>query len=352
MGRLVLDRRLKPELTPARASAFSCVLRRLKIGIVVLALSGGPHPTIAETPRPVEFTSVQQVRHLKSSTSGVFSVHLHGVVTYYDTVAPNLFVQDSTGGIWIDLHNSTTKPPSPGEVLDLYGTVGFGFSPYIQNPRWSVTGKSSAPKPRLISYDDAATGTFDGQWVQLDGVVRSFVQQVEGNVLLIDVATPTGAFKVRVPAYQGPFPVQLVDAKVRFSGVCRASFNGRNQFISFHVLMPSLQNIQVLNAPPADPFAVPVIPIADVRRFSVSLPDEHRVRIVGTVTARFPQQGLYMTDGSDGLYAESQDVGWIQEGDQVTVIGFPASGSFSPVLKSASFRATGRHFLPTITPIT
>lgn len=351
MGRLVLDRKLKPELTPARASALSW-LRSLQIGIVALALAGGPHPTIAETSRPVELTSVQRVRLLKSSASGLFSAHLHGVVTYSDTVALNFFMQDSTGGIWVDLHNSTTNPPTPGQVLDLQGTVGFGFRPYIRNPRWTVAGKSSPPKPRLISYDDAATGAFDGQWVQLDGVVRSFGQQVEGNVLLIDVATPTGAFKVRVPAYQGPFPVQLVDAKVRFSGVCGASFNGRNQFVSFHLLMPSLQNLQVLEAPPADPFEVPAIPIADVRRFSVSLPDEHRVRIVGTVTARFPGQGLYLTDGSDGLYAESQDAGWIQEGDQVTVIGFPASGSFSPVLKSATFRATGKHFQPTITPIT
>jgi diguanylate cyclase (GGDEF)-like protein/PAS domain S-box-containing protein len=186
----------------------------------------------------------------------------------------------------------------------------------------------------------------------MDGVVRSFVQQAEGSVLVIDVATPTGAFKVRVPDYQGPFPVQLVDAKVRFNGVCGASFNRRNQFVSFHLFMPSFEDLQVLEAPPKDPFAVSVIPIADVRRFSADLPVEHRVKVVGTVTARFPQQGLYMTDGSGGLYAESQDGTPVREGDQIEVIGFPAAGNFSPVLKSASFRRTGQHQSPAITPIT
>ena len=105
-----------------------------------------------------------------------------------------------------------------------------------------------------------------------------------------------------------------------------------------------LKNLQVLEAPPKDPFAVPVIPIADVRRFSADLSVEHRVKVIGTVTARFPLQGIYMTDGSGGLYAESQDGSPIKEGDQVEVIGFPAAGNFSPVLKSASIRPTGKHF--------
>ncbi len=352
MGWLAVNRRPGPESTPAQTSAFSCTRQTLGSGMLVVVLSGGLLPLIAESPRPVEITSVRQIRLSRTSTNTLLRAHLRGVVTYYDTVAPNLFVQDSTGGIWVDLHGSTAKPPSPGQELDLRGVVGFGFSPYIQNPQWTVTGKSAPPKPRLISYDDAATGTFDGQWVQLDGVVRSFVQQAEGNVLVIDVATPTGVFKVRIPDYRGPFPVHLVDAKVRFSGVCGASFNGRNQFISFHLFTPSLDNLVVLEAPPKDPFAAPVIPIADVRRFSADLPDVHRVKVVGTVTARFPLKGIYMTDGSGGLYAESQDGSPIREGDQVEVIGFPAAGDYSPTLKSASFRPTGKHFSPTITPIT
>ena len=168
---------------------------------------------------------------------------------------------------------------------------------------------------------------------------------------MIDVATPTGAFKVRVPDYHGPFPMKLVDAKVRFIGVCGAAFNSRNQLVSIHLLMPSLENLQILEPSPTDPFAVPVIPVADVRRYSADLSDDHRVKVIGTVTARFPQQGIYLTDGTGGLYAESQDGSPIKEGDQVEVIGFPAAGSFSPILKSASIRPTGKHVAPTIAQV-
>ena len=108
-------------------------------------------------------------------------------------------MQDATGGIWVDLRNSAAKPPLPGQMVDLRGVVGFGFSPYVANSHWMVVGNSEFPRPLPITHDDAATGSFDGQWVQMEGVVRSFVQQAEGSVLVIDVATPTGSYKVRVP---------------------------------------------------------------------------------------------------------------------------------------------------------
>ena len=350
MIRSAVHRNVVRNGTPAPAPD-SYRVHGLRLGFFALILICSASAAFSDSPRPAELTTVRQIRHLKVSAPGGIGVHVRGVVTYYDTVAPNLFVQDSTGGIWVDLRNLAAKPPTPGEVLDLQGIIGFGFSPYIATPRWTVVGKSAFPKPQPVTYNDAATGAFDGQWVQMDGVVRSFVQQAEGSVLVIDVATPTGAFKVRVPDYHQPFPIELVDAKVRFHGVCGAAFNSRNQLVSFHLFMPSLKDLDVLEAPPKDPFAVPVIPVADVRRYSADLSDDHRVRVVGTVTARFPGQGIYMTDGSGGLYAESQDGTPVREGDQVEVIGFPAAGSFSPVLKSASFRLTAKHVLPTIASV-
>jgi len=289
---------------------------------------------------------------MKQGGLGVFRAHVKGIVTYYDVVGPNLFVEDKTGGIWVDLRGSALKPPSPGQLLDLRGTVGFGFSPFIANPDWTVIGNAPPPKPESVTYGEAATGSFDGQWVRMDGVVRSFVQQAEGDVLVIDVATPTGVFKVRVPGYRDPFPMELVDARVRFEGVCGAAFNSRNQLVSIHLLMPSLKNLEVLEASPKDPFAVPATPIAEIRKFSADLSNEHRVKVVGTVTARFPGQGIYLTDDSGGLYAESTDGTPVAEGDEVEVIGFPAAGSFSQVLKSARIRATGRHTIPVITTVT
>src|SRR4029079_3639012 len=97
-----------------------------------------------------------------------------------------------------------------------------------------------------------------------------------------------------------------VDAKVRFNGVCGAAFNSRNQFVSFHLMMPSLKNLEVLEPAPKDLFVLPATAIGDIHRFSADLTDDREIKVRGTVTAIFPKQGIYLTDGTAGLYAESQ----------------------------------------------
>jgi PAS domain S-box-containing protein len=289
-------------------------------------------------------TTLRQVRTFHADASAkLVTIHVRAVVTYYDTVAPNLFVQDATGGIWVDLRGIKAAPPRLGELLDLTGTVGSGFSPYVANPQWKVIGSSPLPRPVSLSYDQAATGSFDSQWVEMEGIVRSFVQEAEGNVLVIDAATPTGAFKVRVPNYRTPFPMQLVDAKVRFRGVCGAAFNQRNQLVAIHLMVPGLEYSEVIEAAPSDPFAVPTTPIGKLGSFSAQLDDVHRVKVLGVVTAHFPGRGFFLMDATGGVYAESQDGSPINEGDQVEVIGFPAKGSYSTVLRSAGIRPTGKH---------
>jgi len=227
--------------------------------------------------------------------------------------------------------------------LDLHGFAASGFAPYIAKPQWTTVGASPQPKPIRVSYEQASTGLFDSQWVEMEGVVRSFVQEAEGDVLVIDVAGPSGDFKVRVPDYRAAFPMQLVDAKVRFRGVCGSAFNRRNQLVAIHLFMPSLNDSKVLDPPPLDPFGIPATLVANVRRFSPDLSDVRRIKIVGTITARFPQRGLFLMDSTGGLYVESQDGTPVEPGDEAAVIGFPSAGKYTPVLKSGRVRATGKH---------
>jgi diguanylate cyclase (GGDEF)-like protein/PAS domain S-box-containing protein len=287
-------------------------------------------------------TSVRAARKFKPDPTGAPTrVHFHGVVTYFDTVTPNLFVQDKTGGIWVDLRGLNTPLPRPGQLLDIRGELKIGFAPYVAKPQWKVLGSAPFPKPVRLSYQQASNTVFDSQWVEIDGIVRSFTRLAEGNILAIDVITPAGAFSVRVPDYSAPFPMQLVDAKVRFRGVCGASFNQRQQFIAMHVMMPKLAVATVLEPAPADPFAVPKVDISKIGRFSASLTEVHRIRVTGIVTERYPGFGLYLMDGTGGLYVQDQEGILPNPGDEVDVVGFPQSGSYTPVLKSSAMRATG-----------
>jgi len=289
-------------------------------------------------------TNVRDARLVQPSPSAEpVQVHLRGVVTYADTFTPNLFVQDQTGGIWVDLRGSKLASPNPGQVIDISGEIAFGFSPYIGKPQWKVIGTAPFPRPVRVNYQQATSTYFDSRWIEMEGVVRSFVKQAQGNVLIIDVAAPTGTFSVRVPYYDSPFPMELVDAKVRFRGVCGATFNQRGQFVAMHIMMPGLSNATVIEPAPGNPFQMPKTDVGKIGRFSATQKEIHRIKVTGTVTARYPGVGLYLMDGTGGLYVESQDGTLANPGDEVDVIGFPGPGAYTPVLKSASIRATGAH---------
>ena len=294
--------------------------------------------------RPHTLRTVEQIRQLPTNALNKSAeVHIRGVVTYYDPIVPNLFVQDPSGGIWVDLRSTSTIPPQPGQLIDLSGYVAQGFTPYIDRPKWKVLGAGALPKPVSLTYEQARTARWDSQWVEMEGVVRSFVQQAEGDVLVIDVVTPSGSFKVRIPGFHAAFPMELVDAKVRFRGVCGTAFNRRNQIVAIHLFEPTLKDSTVLEPASPDPFNIQTTPIADVGRFSTDLSDVHRVKVVGTVTARFRQRGLFLMDSTGGLYAESQDGSPVEPGDEVEVIGFPAAGNYTPVLKSAAIHPLRNH---------
>ena len=155
------------------------------IGVSTLLLAPllfGDQPAVAG--RVPVLTHAAQIRQLSpQEVEKAYPVHLRGVVTYYDSVAPNLFVQDSTAGIWVDVAGAA-NPPKPGQRIDLEGVVGPGFTPIVTRAHWTVLGPGAMPRPQAAVFSELATGADDSQWVQIEGIVRSFMLEAAGNVRL------------------------------------------------------------------------------------------------------------------------------------------------------------------------
>jgi len=263
-------------------------------------------------------------------------------VTYYDSVAPNLFVQDSTAGIWVDVAGAA-NPPKPGQRIDLEGVVGPGFTPIVTKARWTVLGSGAMPRPRQVVFAELATGAYDSQWVETEGIVRSFVLEAAGSVLVLDVSTAGGVIKVRIPDYHAPFPTELIDANVRFRGVCGTAFNRQKQFVSIHLFVSDLRDLVVVDPALSDPFSMATSPIGSLATFAAKGINVHRVKLQGIVTAQLPGRGLFVKDATGGLYVQTQDGGVVQPGTEVEAVGFPTLGDYTPVLRNARFLPTRRH---------
>ena len=102
------------------------------------------------------------------------AVRLTGVITYYDPEEPDLFVQDSTGGIWVSLE--VVKPTvaiKAGDLVEVQGvTEAPDFAPQIGNPadQSGRAGCAAACSTGFVRADDFHE---DGQPASRSGRHRS-----------------------------------------------------------------------------------------------------------------------------------------------------------------------------------
>jgi signal transduction histidine kinase len=308
----------------------------------------------AEAKRPFDdspktlpiLTRASEIRQLSTDEARRgYPVHLRAVVTYYDP-GSDLFVQDSSAGIWVELANA--RPPvKPGDLIDLEGVSSFSdFAPQIAAPRITVLGEAPLPRPLSGLYERLASGAEDSQWVEVEGIVRE--AHVENTHLSMRLALAGGQIIVRMPGFHESVPATLVDAKVRLDGACGAIFNARGQISGVILNVPSRDELTVEEPGLADPFYLPVRPVSSLLGFTPAGVSGHRVRVQGVVTSQKAGKSLFIQDMTEGLYLQSTESTEVHPGDLVDVVGFPAAGDYTPVLQGALFRrlSTGQEPKP------
>jgi len=268
-------------------------------------------------------------------------VHLRAVVTFFDPNDLNMFVQDSTGGIYV---RWLSKGPHPeaGQLIDLEGVAALeDFAPQVNDPSWKLISNGALPVPKAASYQDMASTALDSRWVEIQGVVRQTARLRRTpleNLFWMKLAMAGGEVEVNMPWSDG-LRQDLVDAEVRVRGVCGAEFNAKNQLIGVQLYTPNDRQIQVVTpAKPSDP--VPA-PIDQLQRFGSGYSMGHRVKIAGTVTAAMPGQGFYLRDASSSLdVLTRQDIA-LRPGDRVETYGFVDLFESHVRLADASVRKLG-----------
>ena len=278
-----------------------------------------------------------------------YPVHLQAVVTYFEPTSSDLFVQDKTGGNWVQWDNSLPEPKS-GQLIDLQGTTTqFDFAPDIKNPRWKVLGEAPMPVPQKATLEEMASTRLDSQWVEVEGIVRSANPSwdrqssnapANQRPLRFELALTGGRVIGYIPNLT-QVPPGFVDSRVRINGVCGAIFNNKNQMTGVSLYVPSLEWVKTLDPGAPDAFAQPSRPIATLQRFTSGGLPKHRVRVSGVVTGQFEGKQLYISDPSGNLYLELDQTAAFKPGDRVEAVGFAGIIDFTPALLYAVCRRVG-----------
>jgi diguanylate cyclase (GGDEF)-like protein len=180
------------------------------------------------------------------------------------------------------------------------------------------------------------SGSLDGQWVEVEGVVHS-VHLSERNVTL-EITTVGGSLSATTLREPGTTYESLVDSLIRIHGNAAPQFNRKGQMVGVHVFFPSLKVGRVIQEAPADPFLMPAFSIPRLLRFMPGLVVAHRVHVRGRVTLQWPGRTLCIQEASDGLCMQTVQTTPVSSGQLVDVIGFPAISEYKATLENASFR--------------
>jgi len=285
---------------------------------------------------------IDQVRELpREEAQRGYPAALNGIVTWTSSDGKGAYLLDSTGGIELDL------PPgvvSAGDRVSIRGTTGSGaFAPLVHVTSWEIPDRVPLPEPRPITWEHAMTGVEHGQWVSMNGFVRSakiLTSETPGRpVAQLELTTSGGEFTAQI-AWEARAD-RFVGSSVRLSGVCSAITNARHQLTGFQLLVPEPGYVEVEEARPADPFQVAERSIAGLRQFNTLESLIHRVRIKGVVVSQSPGVSLNLQEDIEGLLVLTSQSDPVSAGDIVEAVGLPGRQSNRVVLREAVYRKIG-----------
>jgi diguanylate cyclase (GGDEF)-like protein len=268
------------------------------------------------------------------------------MVAYYDAFLdfpqPILMVLDETGSVFVKLPQRSDLELRAGDRVLVTGeSIAGGFAPDVDRPQVQVLGASRLPGTApLRSLTYLLRGAEDAPWVEMEGVVHA-VEESAHDVIL-KIAGGDGNFTAVTPRVQGANYAHLAGARIRLRGLACSLFNKRRQIVGVQMRFAGLDMVQVEDAAPKDPYALPVSQVRSLLSFT---PGEERDRLVhlhGTVTLFWPGRLLCLQDGRDGLCAQTAQSTAVSPGQVVEVVGFPQIGSYTPALTDATFRPSGQ----------
>jgi signal transduction histidine kinase len=282
--------------------------------------------------------------------SDSIKVLVTGVVTASDpALMGRFFVQDGTGGVFVD--NANGRRPEPGEVVQVSGITYIGaYAPTITAPQVRKIGVAPLPPAKSVSVEELMSGAEDSQRIEISGIVRD--TRMDGSRLAIDLVA--GGFRFRayviVPAdFQ---PQKLIGAQVLIRGTAAEAHNrSLRQLITVEIYIPAITDLIIEKAEPVNPFDKAIIPLNKLAQFRRDNSLAQRVHVRGVVTLQKPGEYVFLQDASGGLEVQNHQAGIFHLGEVVEAVGFPSFENHLPVLQDAAFKKTSAAPVP-VTPKT
>jgi signal transduction histidine kinase/ActR/RegA family two-component response regulator len=291
--------------------------------------------------KPRVLTTVASVLALSPDEAQAgLPVHLHGVVAFFDPDWVLLFVQDSTGGIYVDMaYHPGAFHLEPGQTVDVEGVTGPSVvAREVYAAKVHVLGGTARlPMSPPVPLEDLFEGAHDAQWVAGEGVVQSVVRV--RNQVFLSVLTGSHSIQLHVAPDPGHrLTADLAGAKIRFRGTGSVQGDQMRRMQGVKVFVPRVEDISLIQAAPADPFARPLQPIRDLPEFGSQRELSGAVRLQGVLTLQQADGELFVQDNSGAIRVTTSQSAALRPGDRLDIVGFSEPGDHAATVHDAIFR--------------
>lgn len=220
-----------------------------------------------------------------------------------------------------------------------------------QAPQIEILGTNSLPAPLPITARQVLRRGQENCWSQMEGTV-TFVNDGRGAVAL-ELSSTMGAVHIDVADDPGGLSPLLPNSRVRATGICQGTLTTEGQRVAGRLLVPGLDQIEILEPDPALWRECPVVSNGFLDATGFLKANDSLVHVRGKIRSLQPDEPVLLEDGSGRVLVKSAHPPHGDIGSEVEALGLLMRVGTNVVLHDAFYRELSRseHALPLLTTI-
>jgi hypothetical protein len=232
-------------------------LRISVLSVLVLSVACFPGFTQAQNTHPT-LRTVREVRELSNTEArNAYPVQLEGVATYSDAEWGLLFLEDSTGAIYVNTHGANASFPA-GSRLRVDAVTGPGdVGTVLVQPNIHTLGQGALPNPEHRNLAELNALTADSRFIETRGVLWACDQPWKR--ICFRIADGKVSALVVLPTRNTSAARSMVGATVRIRGVSGIHLDPKGKPLSALIFVNRLEDIEVEGGGPQNLNALAVI---------------------------------------------------------------------------------------------
>ena len=338
---------MKPFVSAYHLRIVRCIV--LFVGIETCTMAQNLDLDLSTNPDSQQSPGVIS-KQVELSEKNTEEVSFRGQVVFNHLTDRFLYLVNASGGDRVSFGQiPDVELPPIGSWVQISGTSTRGqFSANLNATKVIIEDfDASLPNPQPITFYQANSGAWDGQWIEIKGS-RQGIRSQDGW-LTVTLATSQGDFHVSIPTDTNQFA--SVGSILSVKGICVNWSTNKGQLGGFYLFTPNLSMIRVEELANENPFDRPNVPITTLNEYQPAQAQIEQVRVRGKILFSKPNEYLFLQNETGVIKAISRDTLIIEPGDIVDVVGIPSFQGNRTTLRRATFRLVSKEEVVTPIPL-